>query len=217
MTPFQDVFNYPFHSLPFDSFRADGWGIHSWGDNKAFLWQLSVLRPPYLVILIDSELGAVAGRVHADVTVRVVGHKQVSARQGESAGSGRGRRSGPAPAGPRGAAPGAAPYPEGLRACGGEQAPPRPRGGSLLGTGLRRRAAPLPRGIVRGGRVPCDALIARKVVIRSDISPSPTQTHTQLPAFIELVREQESKTNREGRGKKRKEKGGKNPSTIVYR
>lgn len=64
-------------TLPFDSFQADGWGIHSWGDNKAFLWQLSVLRPPYLVILIDSELGAVAGRVHADVTVRVVGHKQV--------------------------------------------------------------------------------------------------------------------------------------------
>lgn len=125
MTSFQDVFNYPFHSLPFASFRADGCRIHSWGDNKGFLWQLSVLRPPYLVILIDSELGAVAGRVHADVTVRVVGHKQVSARRGESAGSGRGRRSRSAPVGPRGAAPGAPAYPEGLCASGGEEVPPQ--------------------------------------------------------------------------------------------
>lgn len=64
-----------------------------------------MLRPPYLVILTDSELGAVAGRVHADVTVRVVGHERVSARRGESAGSGRGRRSGPSAVGlPRGSA-----------------------------------------------------------------------------------------------------------------
>lgn len=134
MTSFQDVFNYPFHSLPFASFRADGCRIHSWGDNKAFLWQLSVLRPPYLVILIDSELGAVAGRVHADVTVRVVGHKQVSARRGESAGSGRGRRSRSAPAGPRGAAPA---HPEGLCASGGEEVPPSGERGPSWARGCR--------------------------------------------------------------------------------
>lgn len=172
MTPFQDVFNYPFHSLPFDSFQADGWGIHSWGDNKAFLWQLSVLRPPYLVILIDSELGAVAGRVHADVTVRVVGHKQVSARQGESAGSGRGRRPRAAPAEPRGAA----------RARGEPRGAPAPGGRGVPSGGL-----PPGQGIVRGGRVSCDALIVRKIIIKSDISRSPTQRHTHTQNLQRLL------------------------------
>lgn len=174
MTPFQDVFNYPFHSLPFDSFRADGWGIHSWGDNKAFLWQLSVLRPPYLVILIDSELGAVAGRVHADVTVRVVGHKQVSARRGESAGSGRGRRCRPGPAGPREPSP----CPAGLRASRGEE---KPRG-VPPGQGAAAAAAPLPQGTARGGRVRCEALIARKI-IGNDVFPPCTSTHTTSSVY----------------------------------
>lgn len=213
MTSFQDVFNYPFHSLPFASFRADGCRIHSWGDNKGFLWQLSVLRPPYLVILIDSELGAVAGRVHADVTVRVVGHKQVSARPGESAGSGRGRRSRSAPAGPRGAAPGAPAYPRGCAPPGARKYPRNGEKGSLLGKRLRRRAGPLPQGILRGGRVPCDVLIVRKIVIKSDIFHPPT--HTQLPAFIELVCERRRKSNREGEGNKKGKEKGERDSLLI--